>query len=106
MQSIELMVLSYEELETLERNIAKERERRLEQERAELFKQAEALATRHGISVDEILAAPARKKRTTAQPKYRNPDNYNETWHGRGKRPAWLTKKLESGFRLEDLAIK
>ena len=39
-------------------------------------------------------------------PKYRNPEDRNETWAGRGKQPRWLVAQLRSGKKLEDFQIK
>ena len=38
-------------------------------------------------------------------PKYRNPDNPDETWAGRGLRPRWLVAALKGGKKMEDFAI-
>ena len=38
-------------------------------------------------------------------PKYRNPDNPDETWAGRGLRPRWLAAALKSGKKIEHFAI-
>jgi DNA-binding protein H-NS len=38
-------------------------------------------------------------------PKYRNPENPEETWAGRGLKPRWLAAALKSGAKLEDFAI-
>ena len=38
-------------------------------------------------------------------PKYRNPENPEETWAGRGLKPRWLTAALKSGGSIEDFAI-
>jgi DNA-binding protein H-NS len=38
-------------------------------------------------------------------PKYRNPDNPNETWAGRGLTPRWLAAAIKRGKKLEDFAI-
>ena len=38
-------------------------------------------------------------------PKFANPDHPSQVWSGRGKRPRWVTEKLESGLALEDLSI-
>jgi len=38
-------------------------------------------------------------------PKYRNPENPDETWAGRGLKPRWLTTALKSGKKLEDFSI-
>jgi DNA-binding protein H-NS len=38
-------------------------------------------------------------------PKYRNPENPDETWAGRGLKPRWLTAAIKSGKELEDFLI-
>ncbi|WP_024521086.1 H-NS histone family protein [Bradyrhizobium sp. Tv2a-2] len=38
-------------------------------------------------------------------PKYRNPNNPDQTWAGRGKEPRWLRAQLRSGKKLDDLLI-
>jgi DNA-binding protein H-NS len=38
-------------------------------------------------------------------PKYRNPDNSQETWAGRGLKPRWLAAALKTGKKLDDFAI-
>ena len=38
-------------------------------------------------------------------PKYRNPENPNETWAGRGLKPRWLTAALKAGGKLEEFSI-
>ncbi|MGO4154372.1 H-NS family nucleoid-associated regulatory protein [Cupriavidus sp. YAF13] len=47
--------------------------------------------------------APASKKTNQAPIRYR--DEAGNTWTGRGKRPTWLTKSLESGKTLEDFLV-
>lgn len=39
------------------------------------------------------------------EPKYRNKANPDEVWTGRGKRPLWLNREIESGKKLEDFLI-
>jgi DNA-binding protein H-NS len=38
-------------------------------------------------------------------PKYRNPDNDNETWAGRGLKPRWLTAAIKAGKKPEEFLI-
>ena len=38
-------------------------------------------------------------------PKYRNPENPNETWAGRGLTPRWLAAALKGGKKLEHFSI-
>lgn len=39
-------------------------------------------------------------------PKYRNPQNPEETWAGRGLRPKWLTAAMKGGKSAEDFLIR
>lgn len=84
------------------------------------LKAAEAAAKAHGFSLDQLTgkAAPAEKapprpprtKRNTdgrakVAPKYRNPENPDETWSGRGRAPGWMAAHLQAGGQKDDLAI-
>jgi DNA-binding protein H-NS len=37
--------------------------------------------------------------------KYRNPENPNEAWSGRGLQPKWVVEGLEKGKRISDFEI-
>jgi DNA-binding protein H-NS len=57
-------------------------------------------------------SAPGRAKgfgrggsRGAVAPKYRNPENLDETWAGRGLKPRWLTAAIKEGKKLEDFSI-
>jgi DNA-binding protein H-NS len=50
-------------------------------------------------------AAPNKKPRAKAAPKYRNPIT-GETWAGRGLQPRWLRKSLEAGHDLKEFLIQ
>jgi DNA-binding protein H-NS len=39
------------------------------------------------------------------QPKYRNPDNDQETWTGRGLKPPWLAAAIKAGKKLDFFLI-
>jgi DNA-binding protein H-NS len=49
--------------------------------------------------------APAASVRAKVAAKYRNPDNQEETWTGRGRKPKWVQAALAEGRVLADLAI-
>lgn len=51
--------------------------------------------------------APRKARKTTGKvaPKYRNPDNANETWTGRGRQPRWLTAYTDAGRNRDDFLI-
>lgn len=40
-----------------------------------------------------------------SEPKYRNNANPNEVWTGRGKRPDWVNREIESGKKLKEFLI-
>jgi DNA-binding protein H-NS len=62
--------------------------------------------------LDRLMGTGARVKgagrglRGAVPPKYRNPENPDETWAGRGLKPRWLAAALKSGKKLEDFAIE
>ncbi|WP_228133051.1 H-NS family nucleoid-associated regulatory protein, partial [Acinetobacter baumannii] len=41
----------------------------------------------------------------SVEPRYRNKNNAEETWTGRGKQPRWLVAEIEKGAKLEDFLI-
>ena len=69
-----------------------------------------ALAAEAGFSIDDVLGLSGGKgrggKKSAVAAKYRNPDNSDETWAGRGRMPNWLGEKLKKrGVKIEDFAI-
>jgi DNA-binding protein H-NS len=44
--------------------------------------------------------------RAPVPPKYRNPQNPEETWAGRGLRPKWLTAAIKGGKSADDFLIR
>lgn len=81
------------------------------------LKAARAAAKKHGFELDELTGAPAEKAprkprakkggdgRAKVEPKFRNPNNADETWSGRGRSPKWMVAHLEAGGSKEDCAI-
>jgi DNA-binding protein H-NS len=61
--------------------------------------------TRFGGGAAHSKLAFGRGARGKVAPKYRNPDNDNETWAGRGLKPRWLTAAIKSGKKVEDFLI-
>ena len=39
-------------------------------------------------------------------PKYRNPDDQQDTWSGRGRKPLWMAAQLKKGKKAEEFLIK
>jgi DNA-binding protein H-NS len=49
--------------------------------------------------------APQEDRRRGVSPKYHNPDNPQQNWAGRGRKPKWVEEKLAAGSSLDDLLI-
>ena len=90
-----------------------------DRDRQKALKAAEDVMREHGFSLAELVPAGgakagrsggAKRGSQSASPapseaKYRNPDNAEQTWSGRGRRPAWINEALANGRTLPDLAI-
>lgn len=88
-----------------------------ERDRQKALKAAEDLAREHGFTLAELVAgggkgrgAGRRGSRSAASSssapsdaKYRNPENPDQTWSGRGRRPAWYNDAMAAGRLAEDL---
>ena len=75
-------------------------------EARELKEQMQALAQKSGFSLNELFGTKRGGKRGPAPIKYRNPKDPSQTWTGRGRKPRWLTAKLDKGAKLEDFAVR
>lgn len=108
--TVNLSPLSIQELETLAVKVQEEIERKKAQARKNLLADLQKLARDNGVSLEELLAEtgakvkPAKAKAKVA-PKYRNPNNAEQTWTGRGRQPVWVAALLAEGKTLADLEI-
>jgi DNA-binding protein H-NS len=91
--------LSNEALCTLRDEIAALLERRAKQLRMEL----DRLTGGNGAIYNGSNGARSKAKRIKVAIKYRSPDG--STWCGRGARPRWLVKAMQSGKKPEDFLI-
>ncbi len=73
---------------------------------------AELFGAGAGTGADVAVRAPrgtatkkARKSLGKVAPKYRNPNNANETWTGRGRQPLWLVAFTEKGRNRDEFLI-
>lgn len=108
--SIELSGLSVAELKQLSKDVEKAIKVAAETERKAALSAARIAAQEHGFELDELLGdagATKAKGKSGAKnpPKYRNPENPEQTWSGRGRRPAWIAEAEATGKSLEDMAI-
>ncbi|MFV5264052.1 H-NS family nucleoid-associated regulatory protein [Acinetobacter courvalinii] len=101
--------LSVEDLKRLQAEaealIASKKDQAIE----DAYNQIVAIAEAIGFSVEELLEVGEQKRKKTTrkavEPRYRNKNNTEETWTGRGKQPRWLVAELEKGAKLEDFLI-
>lgn len=99
--------LSRKELRYLKKRIEREisiREDRAKKEKA--LADVTAVANKHGFEIADLGDFAKLGTRKKIDPKYRNPDDHENTWTGRGKMPHWVQNALDSGLLLEDLRIK
>lgn len=103
-KSIDLSHLDVEALRALTENAQQLILEKQHQSLHEAYIQFEEIAKESGSTIEEILEAgkSLEKKRNI---KYRNTDNYDETWTGRGRKPTWLVDALASGSSLDDFAV-
>jgi len=107
MMTINLDELSLPQLKTLRRDIEKAIEsfetRRLQAARSVL----EAKAAELGVSLTEIMALGSKpqRQRPSGPARFRNPENSDQTWSGRGRKPAWFAAALARGVSQDKLMV-
>jgi DNA-binding protein H-NS len=69
-------------------------------------KAAAKTAAEYGFRLADLVDSKADTNgKSKLPPKYRHPENPDQTWTGRGRRPAWLEEALASGHALEEFKI-
>src|SRR5262245_21112266 len=97
--------MSLRELQEFELKVQKARASAQERNRMDLRKKIETMVTDAGFKLSDIFGGRGGKGRTVAA-KYANPDDPSETWTGRGRKPRWLTAKIQEGAKMEKFLIK
>jgi len=101
----ELDRMSLRELKELELKVQRARAHAQDRNRSDVRKKVETIITDAGFKVTDIFGGRGGKGRTVAA-KYANPDDPNETWTGRGRKPRWLNAKVQEGAKIEKFLIK
>lgn len=102
-KKMDLSKLSLDELKGLKKDVEKAIIDFSKRKRTEAMKEIQAVAKKHGLSVDDILGGKGKKAK--AAPKYANPDNASETWSGRGRQPAWFKAAIKAGKKPETMEL-
>ena len=92
--------LPFDQLRTLHRDVGA----LLAQKRHEALEQLREQAQLLGFSADELV--PKRNKKQNGVRKYRDPNNSENTWGGKGPKPEWLTEAIDAGAQLEEFLVQ
>ncbi|AXE30967.1 KorB protein [Chromobacterium phragmitis] len=101
---MDLSKLEFTALVALKADVENEIKRREVEEKSKAKKQIIELARAYGLSVEDVLSK-AVAVRKPVEAKYRHPNDNSLTWTGRGRKPAWVQSWIDSGKKLEALAI-
>lgn len=109
MAKIDLSPLSVEELQTIIKDASLEIVKRKKDLVVEARDRVMTVLEEYGVMAEEVLKVPGRVRATKkkAPPKYRNPKDPEQTWAGRGRKPAWLVTELKKkGAKIDSFLIK
>ena len=106
---MDISSLSLAELKKLEAQAIQEIKARqkgeLERARAEML----AIAQRVGVPLTQLIAGvpknAAKGEKKVVAALYRNPDNQEQQWSGRGRQPLWVKAWLETHGTLNGMRI-
>lgn len=105
---IDLSTMSRKDLEKLRKDIDKQLDRLAKDEQKAALEAAEKAAREFGFSLSELTGGAAGKKSRSGSvnpPKYRNPENPQQTWTGKGRRPDWIKAVQDRGEDISKFKI-
>lgn len=107
MTQIELGGLNYQELKALSVDVEREIKAREKTVKKEAKTAIAELAKDFGFTLQELLQEDTPRAYNVAQKKYRNPENHEQVWTGRGKQPTWFVHLVHArGVPVEQLLIE
>ena len=101
----DLKTLSLEELQQLEKDVAKAIATFWERQKSEARVKLDALAREMGYSLGDLVASGRKRVFGPAKAKYRHPSSLAITWSGRGRWPQWFRDHVDAGRDPGDLEI-
>ncbi len=105
---MDLSSLSIIELRDLEQQIPLEIKRREAQDKQNILNEVRAFAKARGYAIEDLLAKDIKVKSASGNKvkvKYRHPQNPEQEWTGRGRKPKWVESWLSSGGALDGLLV-
>lgn len=103
-KTIDLSKLSLKELQSLQKDIVKAIAANEAKRLSDARKAIQDRASELGYSLKDLVGGNTAKK-PPLPAKYRDPNNAENTWSGRGRRPQWVVEALGRGKKLDDLSI-
>jgi DNA-binding protein H-NS len=91
--------MSYSQLARAELQVARLKNEKFNEERAEVRLRAIAMAKAYGFEIDDLFGRGHKGK---VPVKYRDPKNPENTWTGRGLMPRWLVNATKGGKAKKD----
>nr|VFJ62500.1 MAG: DNA-binding protein H-NS [Candidatus Kentron sp. FM]VFJ62976.1 MAG: DNA-binding protein H-NS [Candidatus Kentron sp. FM]VFK14306.1 MAG: DNA-binding protein H-NS [Candidatus Kentron sp. FM] len=89
MSRFDLANVDFQELIKLREELDASIEERREEEKQQLLQDIRQMVLANGFSMGEIFSGGELvKERRVIEPKYQNPDNLEQKWSGRGRKPA------------------
>jgi DNA-binding protein H-NS len=88
----------------MEAQIERLKREKQEGERSALKDRLAQEAKKAGFDINELFGSRGRgpRKGVRVMPKYRDPDNPQNTWTGRGRMPRWMETATKGGKRKKE----
>lgn len=102
---IDLEMYTLEELKELAKMTNETIKEKQKIEIAETVRKLMDIAEATGLTIEDLLQPYKRKAYPPSRVKYRNPDNPEQVWSGRGQKPLWFRKKLEQGYPIDHMQV-
>lgn len=97
MSAVDIFNLTIPELKVLQVDIGKLIETRNNDARSNAKAQIAEIAKNAGLSLKDLMAKGEKGEVKKAPIKFRDPQDPNNTWSGRGRLPNWALKLKEAG---------
>ena len=98
--------MSYAELAEFESRIAALKAKKRNAQRSEVRQKIAQMAKQYGFDIRELFGERV-KERNRIATKYRDPENPQNTWTGRGRMPRWMAAATKgSKAKREEFLIK
>jgi len=105
MAKFDLSNVSFVDLIELRGEIEASIDSRRKEEKQQLINEIQRMIEEKGFSVADIFGESDFVKKSSVPAKYKNPDNPEEKWSGRGRKPRWVIDQMKQGNSLENLRI-